>query len=70
MQEPVAVTGIHLVKSGAFTLVRAEIDGRWIEVIREHSDGPFSHIVEPGGMRQAARTSQETNMSAEDDRDG
>ncbi len=46
----VPVTGIHLHKDGEYTVVKAEIGGEWIEVIRERSDGEFSHIVEADGM--------------------
>lgn len=48
----VPITGIHLKKSGDHTVVCAEIGGAWIEIIRERSDGEFSHIVETGGMYQ------------------
>lgn len=51
-QEPIAVNGIHLVRHGDYVIVKAEIDGRWVEVIREHYDGSFSHIIEPLGMRR------------------
>ncbi len=51
-QQPVPVTGIHLVRLGDYVIVKAEIDGKWVEVIREHHDGSFSHIVEPLGMRR------------------
>lgn len=44
-EELVAELGDHVV-------VKAEIDGEWIEVIREWHDGSFSHIVEPLGMRR------------------
>jgi hypothetical protein len=54
MKQGVSVTGIHLVAEGGDAVVRVEIDGRWVEVIREGLDGPFSHIVEPGGIEQAA----------------
>ena len=50
---PVAVTGIWLVRIGNEAIVRAEIDGAWVDVIREGFDGSYSHIVEPGGMRRA-----------------
>jgi hypothetical protein len=53
-QTPVAVTGIHLLRLGNHVVVNAEIDGKWVEVIREVHDGAFSHIVEPNGMRSAA----------------
>lgn len=52
-QGPVGVTGIHLLRLGDYVIVNAEIDGRWVEVIREIHDGSFSHIVEPGGMISA-----------------
>ena len=52
--EPVEVTGIWLLRLGNDVFVKAEIDGAWVEVIREGIDGSFSHIVEPGGMRKAA----------------
>ena len=53
-KEPIAVTGIHLVSLEGCAVVLAEIDGRWVEVIREVLYSPFSHIVEPAGMRAAA----------------
>lgn len=49
------ITGIHLMRVGDYVIVKAEIDGRWCEVIRERHDGSFSHIVEPSGIREAAR---------------
>jgi hypothetical protein len=52
--KPVEVTGIHLFRLGSRVIVKAEIDGHWVEVIREVWDANFSHIVEPGGMRHAA----------------
>lgn len=48
--EMVPVAGIRLRKDGEYTVVDAEIGGTWVEVIREHSDGEFCHIVEPSGM--------------------
>lgn len=54
MKTSLEVTGIHLLQLGDYVIVRAEIDGRWVEVIREHHEGSFSHIVEPGGMRRCA----------------
>lgn len=57
---PIPVTGIWLKNIGEYTIVEAEIFGEWVEVIRERSDGAFSHIVEPGGMTKAffARATQ------------
>jgi hypothetical protein len=52
-QRVVPITGIMLRNEGDYTIVEAEIGASWIEVIRERSDGPFSHIVEPTGMLAA-----------------
>lgn len=41
---------IHLVRLGNFAVVRMEVEGRWVELIREPYDAPFSHIVEPSGI--------------------
>lgn len=48
------ITAIHLVRIGDHVFVKAEIDGRWVTVIKEHVDGAFSHIVEEGGMVKAS----------------
>ncbi len=46
------ITAIHLVRIGDHVYVKAEIDGRFVTVIKEHADGSFSHIVEEGGMQK------------------
>ena len=46
------ISAIHLVRIGDYVYVKAEIEGRWVTVIREHADGSFSHIVEEGGMQK------------------
>lgn len=53
-QGPVEVSGVHLFRTGEHVAVSVEIDGRWVEVIRELHDAAFSHIVEPNGIRRAA----------------
>lgn len=53
-KQPVEITGIHLVRIGEYAIVTAEIDGKWIEVIRERADDSYSHIVSADGMRSAA----------------
>jgi hypothetical protein len=53
-KEPIAVTGIHLLRIGDNIIVNAEIDGKWVTVIEEYAEAPFSHIVEPAGMRARA----------------
>ena len=55
-KDSIAVQGIHLFRLGEHVIVSVEVDGKWVEVIRERRDGSFSHIVEPGGIREAAAT--------------
>jgi len=56
----IEVSGIWLLRDGEKIIVRAEVNGSWIDVIREHRDAMFSHIVEPAGIRScAALTSTE-----------
>jgi hypothetical protein len=50
-QVPVAVDGIWLRREGDYAVVLVQRDGQWREIIREHVDGPFSHICEPNGVR-------------------
>lgn len=57
----IAVEGIWLLRDGDKVIVRAEIDGKWIDVIREHHDGMFSHIVEPAGMAHAVKKMEQSN---------
>ena len=52
-QKPIEIGGVMLRKSGSDTVVEIDVGGTWYEVIRERSDGQFSHIVEPSGMRRA-----------------
>lgn len=51
MKDTIAVSGIMLRRSGDYAIVEVEIDGVWREIIMEPLDAPFSHIVEPAGMR-------------------
>lgn len=52
-QPYVAVRGIWLRKLGDQIQVLAEVDDGWRLVIEEHEDGPFSHIVEPAGIKNS-----------------
>lgn len=56
---PISVSAIWLVASGKDVIVLAEIDGVWVEIIREFADGPYSHICEAHGMRSRARAKME-----------
>lgn len=49
------IKGIWLVRVGDCASVRVEIADKWVEVLSERIDGPFSHIVEPGGVMRAAQ---------------
>lgn len=35
---------------GEYAILEIEVDGKWIELIRERLDSPFSHIIEPQGI--------------------
>lgn len=43
---------IWLRRVGDFAVVEVEFDGEWVEVIREHVDGNFSHCVHPVGIQE------------------
>lgn len=46
----VSVSAIWLKTIGDDVIVEAEIGGRWVELIRERSDGAYSHIIEGNGV--------------------
>jgi len=46
------ITAIQLVSIGDYALVKAEIEGRWVTLIKEHVDGAFSHIIEADGIQR------------------
>lgn len=56
VRETKALHAIMLVAEGGCAVVKIEIGGQWIELIRESLDGPFSHIIEPSGIDR--RTSE------------
>lgn len=41
---------IMLVAEGDYAVVKMEVNGKWIELIRERLDSTFSHIIEPAGI--------------------
>ena len=47
----IGIEGLWLIRLGTDAVVRVEIDGTWMEVVRESLDGEFSHIVEPNGIQ-------------------
>ena len=51
----ITITGLMLRNEGNDIIVELEIDGKWVEVIKEYlpSDAIVSHIVEPLGILKA-----------------
>lgn len=47
----VLVTGVQLHNIGNASIVSVEVDGKWVELIRESGSGAHSHICEPAGIR-------------------
>jgi hypothetical protein len=44
---------IWLRRDGQHAVVLIEATkGQWVELIRENLDGPFSHIIEPTGIKR------------------
>ncbi len=41
---------VHLERQGDYAVVSLHIDGKWVEVIREHYDDNFCHTIEPLGI--------------------
>lgn len=58
MKTPVTITGVHLYRRGLHAIVAVEVDGVWIEVIKESYDNAFSHIVEGTGILSAKERQQ------------
>lgn len=53
MKDQITISGVMLRRSSDYAIVEVEYNGVWREVIREFVESPFSHIVEPSGMRDA-----------------
>jgi hypothetical protein len=58
MKDLIEIGGVWLRRVGDRVIVSVEIEGVWQDVISEHAEGAFSHIVEPGGMREGKETSR------------
>jgi hypothetical protein len=51
--QAIGYKAIWLRREGDYVLVLVEDSiGEWVEVIREHHDGQYSHIVEPRGIEE------------------
>jgi hypothetical protein len=46
---------LMLVAEGEYAILKMEVNGAWIELIRERLDSPFSHIIEPAGIEKAIK---------------
>lgn len=55
MKKGITLTGIRLHRDMNDAVVSVEINGKWIEVIREGCDSNFSHIIEPLGIKRLAK---------------
>lgn len=52
---------VWLRREGDYAIVLVEIDGQWVEIIREYYDGNFSHIWEDRSVLASAVPSQDGN---------
>jgi hypothetical protein len=59
---------IWLRREESHVVVCVEAGGNWVEVIREPSDCPFSHIVEPSGITRRIKEAA-TKFAEKDLRD-
>ena len=64
-EKPVSITGVWLRRKGDQVVVAIEVHGYWVELVSEHYEGNFSHIVEPSGMRRRIAEACESQSYAE-----
>lgn len=50
----VPISGVWLRREGDYVIVCVEVDGKWVQAIKEHHDGNFSHICEAAGILHRA----------------
>lgn len=58
-------SAIWLRREGDDVVVLVEIDGQWVERIRERADGAFSHIAEPPHTRRPAPQAEKEIAAAQ-----
>lgn len=46
----IQISAVHLRKEADKVIVAVEVDGKWVDIIKEHASAPFSHICEAGGI--------------------
>lgn len=55
MSDKVEISAIHLSTVGDHVIVAVEIQGQFVEVVRELKDNAYSHCVEAHGIEERAR---------------
>lgn len=54
---------LFLRAEGDYAILEIEAEkGKWVELIRERLDTPFSHIIEPAGIENAIHKNQEVSV--------
>lgn len=54
---------LFLRAEGDYAILEIEAEkGKWVELIRERLDSPFSHIIEPAGIESAIQKNQEVSI--------
>jgi hypothetical protein len=43
---------LFLRAEGDYAILEIEVNGKWIQLIKERLDSPFSHIIEPSGIQR------------------
>jgi hypothetical protein len=43
---------LHLRAEGDNVILEIEVNGKWVLLIKERMDSPFSHIIEPLGIQR------------------
>lgn len=51
--EPMKITGVRLGRNATHAIVSVEMNGMWIELIREPLLSQFDHIVNESGIKKA-----------------
>ena len=56
---------IWLRREGQYVVVLIEAaTGQWVELIRENVDSPFSHIIEPAGIKRRVEDARESGPAS------
>lgn len=42
---------LHLRAEGEHVILEIEVNGKWVQLIKERMDSAFSHIIEPAGIQ-------------------